>query len=146
MNPALARSGIVSPMGDRIGDDVTVALVDDADLSAIVIDRGHNGQGLCALRSFSLVDLCFDGHRSMMASDPVIPARSVAIDLTLGRESVRAYLPSGPMTRCTSVDRTLRTITAAPMPCTVGGMIVKSIFTFWLIAALLTHRSILGWG
>jgi hypothetical protein len=123
MSPALARSRIFAPMGNRIGDDVTVALVDDADLSAIVIDRGHNGQGLGALRSFSLVDLCFDGHRCMMASDALIPSRSVAIDPTLGRESVRAYLPSGgcPVTRCTSMDRMLRRVTAAPMPCTVGG-------------------------
>jgi hypothetical protein len=82
--PALARSGVFSPVGDRIGDDVAVTLVDDADLSALVIDRSHDGYGLGTLGSFSPVDLNLDGHGSMMTSDALIPARSFAIDPTFG--------------------------------------------------------------
>ena len=82
-------------MRDRVGNDVAVALTDDADLSALVIDRGHNGYGVGTLRSFPPVDLFLDGHGSMMTSDALIPARSLDINPTFGRHTLaRIYLPA----------------------------------------------------
>jgi hypothetical protein len=114
--PALTRSSVLSPMRDRIGDDIAVALVHDADLSAVVIDRGPDRDGLGILRSLSPVYLSLDGHGSMMPPDVLIPARPVAIDPTFGRYPLAPiYLPADvAMTRYTGFDRMLQNVTAVP--------------------------------